>query len=60
MTIQDDGLGFDLASIPAGHLGVGIMAERAEDVCAALDVWSAPGEGTRITVTWPNLEESGC
>jgi two-component system nitrate/nitrite sensor histidine kinase NarX len=60
MTIQDDGLGFDVTSIPAGHLGVGIMAERAEDVCAALDVWSAPGEGTRITVTWPNLEESGC
>jgi two-component system nitrate/nitrite sensor histidine kinase NarX len=53
MTIYDDGLGFDLATIPAGHLGVGIMAERAEDVCAALDVWSAPGEGTRITVTWP-------
>jgi len=60
MTIQDDGIGFDLATIPAGHLGVGIMGERAEDVCAALEVWSAPGEGTKITVTWPKLEEPAC
>lgn len=57
MTIQDDGRGFDITAIPAGHLGVGIMAERAEAICAALDVWSAPGEGTRITVTWPQPED---
>jgi signal transduction histidine kinase len=60
MTIEDDGLGFDLAAIPTGHFGVGIMAERAEDVCAALDVWSAPGAGTKITVEWPKPEESAC
>jgi two-component system nitrate/nitrite sensor histidine kinase NarX len=57
MTIEDDGLGFDLAAIPAGHLGVGIMAERAESAGAAIDIRSAPGEGTRITVTWPKTEE---
>jgi signal transduction histidine kinase len=60
MTIQDDGLGFDVAAIPGGHLGVGIMAERAEAVCAALDVASAPGEGTTITVRWPKVEDPAC
>jgi PAS domain S-box-containing protein len=60
MTIQDNGLGFDVAAIPGGHLGVGIMAERAEAVCAALDVASTPGEGTTITVRWPKVEEPAC
>jgi PAS domain S-box-containing protein len=60
MTIQDDGRGFDLASIPAGHLGVGIMAERAESAGAHIDIRSALGEGSRITVTWPKPEEPAC
>jgi signal transduction histidine kinase len=56
MTIHDDGVGFDLTAVRAGHLGVGIMAERAELAGAGIDIRSAPGEGTHITVTWPKVE----
>jgi signal transduction histidine kinase len=52
LTIQDDGRGFDVGQIPAGHLGIGIMRERAQEVDADLDVASQPGEGTRVTVRW--------
>jgi FAD/FMN-containing dehydrogenase len=40
-------------SIPAfGHLGVGIMRQRAESIGATLTVESDPGQGTRVTVVW--------
>ena len=52
LVIRDDGQGFDLKSIPAGHLGVGIMRERAAAIGAKLNVKSAPGNGTEIRLTW--------
>jgi two-component system nitrate/nitrite sensor histidine kinase NarX len=58
MTITDDGRGFETESIPAGHLGVDIMTERAESAGASIEIRSALGEGTQITVTWPKMEES--
>jgi signal transduction histidine kinase len=51
LTIADDGNGFDIKA-PSGQLGLGIMRERADAVGAALDLRSAPGEGTTVTVTW--------
>jgi nitrate/nitrite-specific signal transduction histidine kinase len=56
LEIADDGRGFDPKRIPAGHLGVKIMRERAEAIGAALHLMSAPGRGTRITVVWPAQE----
>jgi two-component system nitrate/nitrite sensor histidine kinase NarX len=53
LCLRDDGQGFDLRQIPPGHLGVGIMRERAVAVGAGLDVASRPGQGTRLSVTWP-------
>ncbi len=53
LEIVDDGRGFDPQSIPAGHLGVKIMSERAEAIGAELHLMSTPGCGTRITVVWP-------
>jgi signal transduction histidine kinase len=50
--VQDDGVGFDLAAIPAGHFGLGIMRERATAIGAALTVESVPDSGTTITVLW--------
>jgi signal transduction histidine kinase len=49
--VEDDGVGFD----PAGTAGVGLagLRDRAEQVGGALDVASAPGEGTRVTVRVP-------
>lgn len=50
LEITDDGLGFDSGSRP-DHLGLRIMAERAEAVGGVLVVESAPGAGTTVTVT---------
>lgn len=52
LQILDDGCGFDRDSIPPGHFGVQIMAERAAAIGASLDVDTRPGEGTAITVLW--------
>lgn len=51
LCIADDGIGFDANSIPAGHLGVSIMSERAASIGAQLSLRTAPGEGTILTLT---------
>jgi two-component system nitrate/nitrite sensor histidine kinase NarX len=52
LCIDDDGCGFDANLIPPGHLGVGIMRERAEGIGATFEVDSEPGQGTSIRVIW--------
>jgi two-component system nitrate/nitrite sensor histidine kinase NarX len=51
-TVRDDGHGFD-AGQEAGedHVGLRIMAERAERIGARLDVHSTPGEGTTVVLS---------
>jgi len=57
LVVSDDGRGF--AAPPPGpdHLGLQIMEERAAAVGATLDVGSAPGRGTVVTVRWSEGEE---
>jgi signal transduction histidine kinase len=49
--VEDDGVGFD----PTAAAGVGLagLRDRAEEVGGAVDVTSAPGGGTRVTVRVP-------
>lgn len=49
--VEDDGVGFD----PSAAAGVGLagLRERAEQVGGTLDVASAPGQGTHVTVRVP-------
>ncbi len=54
LRIRDDGRGFEPGAIPPGHLGIGIMHERARAVGASLLIHSCPGQGTEITVSWPH------
>jgi signal transduction histidine kinase len=56
LTIQDNGRGFDLDSVSAARLGLGIMRERAEEIGAELAVETQAGQGTRIAVTCPTDE----
>ena len=56
LSISDDGRGFDVENIPAGHLGVGIMRERAESIGAQLEFKSEPGHGTQVVVVWTTDE----
>ena len=57
ITVTDDGVGFDRENIPAGHMGVGIMTERATNIGADLDIQSATGQGTTVSVSWPFARE---
>ena len=52
LRVDDDGKGFDLDSIPSGHMGLGIIRERAASIGATLDVDSRPGGGTVAFVFW--------
>ncbi len=52
MEIRDNGRGFEIASVPADHLGLNIMRERADSINAQLTLNTEPGEGTRVRVVW--------
>jgi signal transduction histidine kinase len=58
LEVQDDGVGFDVASVEAsyeqrGSLGMVNLRERAELVNGVLRIDSVPGKGTRVAVTIP-------
>jgi NarL family two-component system sensor histidine kinase YdfH len=54
--IADDGTGFDLASVEAGHYGLLGMRERVRLEGGRLEVQSVAGKGTRLVIRFP-LEE---
>ena len=51
LRIQDNGGGFDPNAVPAGHLGLIIMRERAEAVGAKLEINASPGRGTDLRLS---------
>ena len=53
LSVQDDGKGFDAEAVPDGRHGLRGMYERAELVGGAVDVESAPGEGTTVRLVAP-------
>ena len=53
VTIGDDGVGFDPDRIGERGLGLAGMSERAMLLRAELDIRSAPGSGTTISLTLP-------
>jgi len=52
LTIKDNGCGFDPEEIPADHLGIGIMQERAKEINADLTIYSQPLKGTKVRLIW--------
>ena len=50
--ITDNGVGFDASQVKPTSLGMRIMRERAEGVCAELSVQSTPGAGTVVEAFW--------
>lgn len=54
ITFIDDGCGFE-TGLPrtAGHYGLTIMQERAEEINAFLAITSSPGEGTKLDLRLP-------
>jgi two-component system sensor histidine kinase UhpB len=54
LVLRDDGVGFDTdAPEPEGHYGLTMMRERALVVGGTIDLKSAAGQGTTITVRIP-------
>jgi two-component system sensor histidine kinase DegS len=49
--IHDDGKGFDTSKTPKHHYGLINMRERARKIGGEVTIDSAPGQGTRITLT---------
>ncbi|TFC20576.1 hypothetical protein [Cryobacterium glucosi] len=54
ITVRDDGVGFDPASVPAERLGIArSIVERMRRVAGgAATVWSRPGAGAEVVVSW--------
>ncbi|MCK6390044.1 MAG: histidine kinase, partial [Azonexus sp.] len=48
--VSDDGKGFDPDHTPPNHFGTSIMQDRAQILAGHLDIESAPGQGTTITL----------
>jgi signal transduction histidine kinase len=56
LTVEDDGRGFDTAQMATpreGHFGIQGMRERVKRLGGIFEVSSAPGKGTRISVSVP-------
>ncbi len=52
--VRDRGAGFDLARVDRGRLGLRrSITERVADCGGHACVWSAPGQGTVIRMSWP-------
>jgi two-component system, NarL family, sensor histidine kinase DegS len=58
VTVTDDGRGFESAANSRAEVSSGLVGirERAAIIGASLDVTSAPGQGTRLTLTIPTAE----
>jgi len=50
--ISDNGSGFDPQAIPENHFGTAIMHDRAQILGGDFSVDSAPGKGTRISLSF--------
>ena len=54
VTVRDRGAGFDFARVDQARLGVRrSIAERAADCGGQASIWSAPGQGTQVCLSWP-------
>ncbi|GAB4535065.1 MAG: hypothetical protein Fur0018_25210 [Anaerolineales bacterium] len=61
LSVQDDGQGFEPPESPAefapgGHFGLLGMHERAELIGARLEIHTAPGRGTLLSITLPEKD----
>lgn len=57
LTVDDDGRGFDPQELAAatddGHVGLRLLAGLIADASGEMEVYSAPGAGTAVTVSLP-------
>jgi signal transduction histidine kinase len=52
--VRDHGIGFDLARVDSARLGLRrSIEERIADCGGQASVWSVPGQGTAVRLSWP-------
>lgn len=53
ITVKDNGVGFDLLKLEAAKTGIGLknLEQRARLINGHLDIKTAPGEGTEVTIS---------
>ena len=56
LLIRDNGSGFDPKTVIGEHLGLGIMQERASNSQITLSIRSKLGQGTEVSLHWPQFE----
>jgi signal transduction histidine kinase len=54
LEVDDDGVGFDLATVGGRGRGLANLRSRAEDMGATLDLDTAPGRGTAVRLRVPD------
>jgi signal transduction histidine kinase len=60
VTVRDLGTGFDLARVDRARLGLRrSIVERTADCGGRASIWSAPGQGTVVRMSWPAPAETG-
>jgi signal transduction histidine kinase len=58
--VGDSGAGFDIATVPTERLGVRVsIIERMSSAGGHAEVESKPGEGTTVTLRWPDDRSTG-
>jgi signal transduction histidine kinase len=55
LEVRDDGVGFARDNVGSTSMGLRNMESRANRIGAALEISSAPGSGTRVTVKVPTV-----
>ena len=53
LRVEDDGIGFDPATVPRGRFGLLGMSERARLLGGSLSIESSPGAGTVVETVVP-------
>jgi signal transduction histidine kinase len=53
LEIDDDGRGFDTATVPGHGYGIANLRERATAVAGSIGITSQPGEGTTVKLSFP-------
>jgi signal transduction histidine kinase len=53
LTVEDDGVGLPEETAKRGHLGLRLLDDLARESSGSLEVESAPGAGTRVSVEVP-------
>jgi signal transduction histidine kinase len=60
VTVRDEGAGFDLARVDQARLGLRrSITERTADCGGQASIWSAPGQGAVVCMSWPASARPG-